>query len=148
MGAKRAVMGRSQPYDILLAAYQKKNHAKQQKAAIQAGAPPPDEVEANAMPVDSDEETEIIVKVFENYRPRPLVAWREAVGAQGLLVRKKANVIRMREALQGAFKPGMFGAQPQPNGVPGSLNMMDGQQQQGQQQQGGGFFANGRSFFH
>ena len=30
MGAKRGVLGRSQPYDILLAAYQKKNHAKQQ----------------------------------------------------------------------------------------------------------------------
>ena len=30
MGAKRAVLGRSQPYDILLAAYQKKNHEKQQ----------------------------------------------------------------------------------------------------------------------
>lgn len=145
MGAKRAVMGRSQPYDILLAAYQKKNHAKQQKAAIQAGAPPPDEVEANAMPVDSDEETEIIVKVFENYHPRPLVAWRDAVGAQGLLVRKKANVVRMREALQGAFKPGMFGQPQQPNGVSGmngSMNPIDGQQQQG------GFFANGRSFFH
>jgi len=30
MGAKRAVMGRSQPYDVLLAAYQRKNQAKQQ----------------------------------------------------------------------------------------------------------------------
>lgn len=30
MGAKRSVMGRSQPYDVLLAAYQKKNQAKQQ----------------------------------------------------------------------------------------------------------------------
>jgi len=30
MGAKCAVLGRSQPYDILPAAYQKKNHAKQQ----------------------------------------------------------------------------------------------------------------------
>lgn len=30
MGAKRAVSGRSLPYDMLLAAYQKKNQAKQQ----------------------------------------------------------------------------------------------------------------------
>ena len=30
MGAKRAVPGRSLPYDILLASYQKKNQAKQQ----------------------------------------------------------------------------------------------------------------------
>ena len=30
MGAKRAVPGRSLPYDVLLASYQKKNQAKQQ----------------------------------------------------------------------------------------------------------------------
>lgn len=30
MGAKRAVPGRSLPYDMLLTAYQKKNQAKQQ----------------------------------------------------------------------------------------------------------------------
>ena len=30
MGAKRSVLNRSQPYDVLLAAYQKKNQAKQQ----------------------------------------------------------------------------------------------------------------------
>lgn len=30
MGAKRAVAGRSLPYDMLLAAYQKKNQARQQ----------------------------------------------------------------------------------------------------------------------
>ncbi len=30
MGAKRAVPGRSLPYDMLLAAYQKRNQAKQQ----------------------------------------------------------------------------------------------------------------------
>jgi SAGA-associated factor 73 len=32
MGSKRAVPGRSAPYDILLAQYQKKNQAKQQRA--------------------------------------------------------------------------------------------------------------------
>ena len=31
MGAKRAVPGRSKPYDLLLAAYQKQNQAKQQR---------------------------------------------------------------------------------------------------------------------
>ena len=31
MGAKRAVPGRSMPYDVLLAQYQKKNQAKQQR---------------------------------------------------------------------------------------------------------------------
>lgn len=34
MGSKRAVPGRSQPYDILLAQYQKKNHAKQSMSDI------------------------------------------------------------------------------------------------------------------
>lgn len=36
MGAKRAVPGRSLPYDMLLAAYQKKNQAKQQSASPQS----------------------------------------------------------------------------------------------------------------
>ena len=35
MGAKRAVPGRSLPYDMLLAAYQKKNQAKQQSESFQ-----------------------------------------------------------------------------------------------------------------
>jgi SAGA-associated factor 73 len=34
MGAKRAVPGRSLPYDMLLAAYQKKNQAKQQSKLL------------------------------------------------------------------------------------------------------------------
>jgi hypothetical protein len=34
MGAKRAVPGRSLPYDMLLAAYQKKNQAKQQSKSF------------------------------------------------------------------------------------------------------------------
>ena len=34
MGAKRAVPGRSLPYDMLLAAYQKKNQAKQQSTSF------------------------------------------------------------------------------------------------------------------
>ena len=37
MGAKRAVPGRSLPYDMLLAQYQKKNQARQQSMYI----PPP-----------------------------------------------------------------------------------------------------------
>jgi len=34
MGAKRAVGGRSLPYDMLLTAYQKKNQAKQQSKLL------------------------------------------------------------------------------------------------------------------
>jgi SAGA-associated factor 73 len=39
MNAKRAVPGRSLPYDMLLATYREKNWAKQQKAAVDANAP-------------------------------------------------------------------------------------------------------------
>ncbi|KAL9055924.1 MAG: hypothetical protein Q9162_003220, partial [Coniocarpon cinnabarinum] len=59
MGAKRAVPGRSLPYDILLAQYQKKNQAKQQKermAAHGAAVDAEDGVGGNGGPVDSDEE--------------------------------------------------------------------------------------------
>ncbi|KAL2106466.1 hypothetical protein VUR80DRAFT_6691 [Thermomyces stellatus] len=72
MGAKRAVAGRSLPYDMLLAAYQKKNQAKQQKAAMDANAPVEDEDE-NAGPVDSDEETAAVMGALANWNPQPVV---------------------------------------------------------------------------
>jgi SAGA-associated factor 73 len=72
MGAKRAVPGRSLPYDMLLAAYQKKNQAKQQKAAIDANAPLEDDEEANG-PVDSDEELQSVMAGVSNWNPQPLV---------------------------------------------------------------------------
>ena len=40
MGAKRAVPGRSLPYDMLLAAYQKKNQARQQSMSSRPKDPP------------------------------------------------------------------------------------------------------------
>ncbi len=47
MNAKRAVPGRSLPYDMLLAAYREQNQAKQQQAAIDASAPLEDAEDAN-----------------------------------------------------------------------------------------------------
>ncbi|KAG7284872.1 hypothetical protein NEMBOFW57_009487 [Staphylotrichum longicolle] len=47
MNAKRAVPGRSLPYEMLLATYRERNWAKQQKAAIDANAPLEDEDEAS-----------------------------------------------------------------------------------------------------
>ncbi|CUS09908.1 unnamed protein product [Tuber aestivum] len=99
MGAKRGVLGRSQPYDILLAAYQKKNHAKQQKAAINAGAPPPDEIEANNILIDSDEETELVMAAVTRSMPQPLE--RHIL----VPVRKKYQYVRMKEMLASALKP-------------------------------------------
>ncbi|KAH9898833.1 SCA7, zinc-binding domain-containing protein [Xylariomycetidae sp. FL2044] len=73
MGAKRAVAGRSLPYDMLLAAYQKKNQAKQQKAALDANAPLEDDDDANTGPVDSDEETAAVMNALRTWRPQPPV---------------------------------------------------------------------------
>ena len=62
MGAKRAVPGRSAPYDKLLNEYQRKNQAKLQKAAFDANAPAGDfDDEAALGPVDSEEEKEAVM---------------------------------------------------------------------------------------
>ncbi|KAL9098302.1 MAG: hypothetical protein Q9187_009683, partial [Circinaria calcarea] len=71
MGAKRAVPGRSLPYDMLLTAYQKKNQAKQQKAAIDANAPLLDETEPGG-PIDSDEEKDAVMAAVARSWPRPV----------------------------------------------------------------------------
>ncbi|KAM5353183.1 hypothetical protein ACJZ2D_016922 [Fusarium nematophilum] len=73
IGAKRAMAGRSQPYDMLLAAYQKKNQAKQQKAALDANALIEDEDDANNGPVDSDEETAAVMVALAQWNPQPLI---------------------------------------------------------------------------
>ncbi|CAK7263489.1 SAGA complex subunit Sgf73 [Sporothrix epigloea] len=73
MGAKRAVPGRSLPYDMLLAAYQKKNQAKQQKAAIDASAALEEEDDPNGGNIDSDEEAAAVMNAMANWRPRPVV---------------------------------------------------------------------------
>ncbi|KAL8819808.1 MAG: hypothetical protein Q9223_001845 [Gallowayella weberi] len=96
MGAKRGVPGRSMPYDYLLAQYQKKNQAKQQKAAMDANAPLVDDPDAN-FPVDSDEEKEAVMAGLARWRPQPL--------AQHVFVgrRTKYNRIRVKEALAQAL---------------------------------------------
>ncbi|KAI9832647.1 MAG: hypothetical protein M1819_004232 [Sarea resinae] len=96
MGAKRAVPGRSLPYDMLLAQYQKKNQAKQQKAAIDANAPLQDEFEATG-PVDSDEEKDAVMAAISRSRPQPL--------EQRILIstRRKYQYVRMKEMLSSAL---------------------------------------------
>lgn len=76
---------------MLLAAYQKKNQAKQQsrlnisiqeyysntvpstEAAIDANAPLEDEEEANAGPIDSDDEKDAVMPAFLHFGTVPLV---------------------------------------------------------------------------
>ncbi|KAI4169841.1 MAG: hypothetical protein LQ343_005390 [Gyalolechia ehrenbergii] len=96
MGAKRAVPGRSMPYDYLLAQYQKKNQAKQQKAAMDANAPLADDTDAHA-PVDSDEEKDAVMAAIACSRPQPL-AQHVPIG-----LRRKHQRIRVKDALANAL---------------------------------------------
>lgn len=147
MGAKRAVAGRSLPYDMLLAAYQKKNQAKQQsmwrtmaflkvasdtnvsaEAALDANAPLEDEDEANAGPVDSDEETAAVMSALAHWNPQPVVP-------QPLLnpIKRQYQLARLHEQLQMAtnggrtniFKVNGFGVQKLPYGHPGLMDTED-----------------------
>ncbi|KAI9737058.1 MAG: Mitochondrial beta-keto-acyl synthase [Cirrosporium novae-zelandiae] len=107
MGAKRAVPGRSLPYDMLLQAYQKKNQARQQKAAIDANAPLQDDFE-NSGPIDSDEETDAIMAAIAHVKSRPLEQ------ARMIPCRRKYQYVRMKEMLSSALSgyrgDGLFSA--------------------------------------
>ncbi|KAI9659394.1 MAG: hypothetical protein M1821_001652 [Bathelium mastoideum] len=96
MGAKRAVPGRSLPYDMLLQQYQKKNQAKQQKALVDANAPILDDFEPNG-PIDSDEERDAVMAAIARSRPLPLATPRPPVS------KSRYQVIRMKEMLAGAL---------------------------------------------
>ena len=128
MGAKRAVPGRSLPYDMLLAAYQKKNQAKQQKAAIDANAPLEDDDDNNAGAVDSDEETAAVMSALAHWNPQPVVP--PPVFAP---IKRQYQLARLHEQLQTAtnggrvniFKVVGFGAQKLPEGHPGLFNNND-----------------------
>jgi SAGA-associated factor 73 len=101
MGAKRAVPGRSLPYDMLLANYQKKNQARQQKAAIDANAPLQEEDLDTALtgPIDSDEERDAVMTAVSRSlsRPQPLVTHTI------FPTRRKYQLIRMKEMLSNAL---------------------------------------------
>ncbi|KAI1313767.1 SCA7, zinc-binding domain-containing protein [Xylaria venustula] len=101
MGAKRAVAGRSLPYDMLLAAYQKKNQAKQQKAALDANAPLEEDDEANGAPVDSDEEAAAVMGALARWNPQPVLP--PPVFAP---IRRTYQLARLREQLQTATNGG------------------------------------------
>ncbi|KAK0674251.1 hypothetical protein QBC41DRAFT_385179, partial [Cercophora samala] len=128
MSAKRAVPGRSLPYDMLLLAYQKKNQAKQQKAAIDANAPLEDEDDVNAAAVDSDEETAAVMAALAHWNPQPVVP--QPVFTP---IKRQYQLSRLHEQLQTAtnggrvniFKVSGFGAQRLPEGHPGLFDGED-----------------------
>lgn len=98
MGAKRAVPGRSAPYDKLLMDYQRKNQAKLQKAAFDANAPNPDDDNLPSGPVDSEEEKDAIMNSI-------LRSWGSEPIYQPIHVplRQKYQYNRMKGMLQSAF---------------------------------------------
>ncbi|KAJ4391581.1 SAGA complex subunit Sgf73 [Gnomoniopsis smithogilvyi] len=122
MGAKRAVAGRSLPYDMLLAAYQKKNQARQQKAALDANAPIEDDDDPNAGPVDSDEEYNAVMSALKNWNPQPVVPQPHLN-----TLKRETQLARLRQQLDAAtdhgrksiFKVKGWGAQRLPPGHPG-----------------------------
>jgi SAGA-associated factor 73 len=145
MGAKRAVAGRSLPYDMLLAAYQKKNQAKQQKAALNANAPVEDEDEVNTGPIDLDEETAAVMGALAHWNPQPLLPQPMFTP-----IRRQYQLARLHEQLQMATNGGRtnifqvvgFGVQRLPEGHPGLL--ADGEDAPGEPDMGG--FARQSSF--
>ncbi|OLL23254.1 SAGA-associated factor 73 [Neolecta irregularis DAH-3] len=100
MGAKRAVMGRSMPYDQLLAQYQRKNQAKQ-AAIANASRPPPvpvfDEYESAPQAVDSDDEVALVMEAIAKSNAKPLE--RKVI----VPVRRRRNFFRTREMFAGAM---------------------------------------------
>ena len=80
---------------MLLNQYQKKNQAKQQKAALDANAPLPDEAESG--PVDSETERDAVMAALQRRRPQPL-AQHVHVG-----IRQRYTNVRLRDLLGNAF---------------------------------------------
>jgi len=90
MSAKRAVPGRSQPYDILLAQWQRKNQTK-------AVAMPKPNVIRDAEDVDSEEAMKLVMDGVAKRFCRPLEQ-RCLVG-----VRRKTRGLKLYEGLKGAL---------------------------------------------
>ncbi|EMC98629.1 hypothetical protein BAUCODRAFT_22007 [Baudoinia panamericana UAMH 10762] len=98
MGAKRAVPGRSAPYDKLLMEYQRKNQAKLQKAAFDANAPDPDDDSLPTGPIDSDEEKDaIMAAIGRSWGGAPLYE------PQPVPLRRKYEINRFRSMLASAM---------------------------------------------
>ncbi|KZZ93520.1 SCA7 domain protein [Ascosphaera apis ARSEF 7405] len=100
MGAKRAVPGRSLPYDMLLQAYQKKNQARQQKAAIDANAPVVDEDNGSGKVNSDDEKDECmsaIERMWANRSSGSLAEYRP------MDTRTKYRMVRVRDMFMQAL---------------------------------------------
>lgn len=99
MGAKRAVPGRSAPYDQLLAAYQRKNQAKIAAGAAAAQQAKEDLVHGATQPLDDDEETHQVLEGVMRSAAYPLE--RKVFMPTNL----RNSFLRMREMFAGAVLP-------------------------------------------
>ncbi|KAL1922963.1 uncharacterized protein VTP21DRAFT_9339 [Calcarisporiella thermophila] len=111
MASKRGVVGRSQPYDVLLAAYQKKStnrfagvppgtsKSSALAAGQQAATHAPSQVEREDVSLDSDEEVNAVLEAVRYHRPQPLLS------RPVLLVNRRARTLRVRDTLLEAIAP-------------------------------------------
>ncbi|KAF9345701.1 hypothetical protein BGX26_002861 [Mortierella sp. AD094] len=96
MSSKRAVEGRSRPYDVLLGMYQKKPvPVKDEKANRDSEIPLAEKEDVN---VDSDEEFNDLLDAVKSYEPLPL-ATRSTT-----YIRRRNNCHRIRDLLYDALK--------------------------------------------
>ncbi|KAG0003150.1 hypothetical protein BGZ79_001570 [Entomortierella chlamydospora] len=96
MSSKRAVEGRSRPYDVLLGMYQKKPvPVKDEKANRDSEIPLAEKEDVN---VDSDEEFNDLLEAVKSYEPQPL-ATRSTT-----YIRRRNNCHRIRDLLYDALK--------------------------------------------
>lgn len=98
MGAKRSVPGRSKPYDVLLAAYQKRNQIKLAELSTQQQIDLENEVLGmSSGPLNEDEEVEQVMAGVFLSRPVPLET------RVVMPVRMKNKFFQMREMLIGSL---------------------------------------------
>ncbi|KAA8905029.1 hypothetical protein TRICI_005357 [Trichomonascus ciferrii] len=97
MGAKRAVPGRSQPYDALLLAYQKRNQVKMASLSTKQQLSLDNEALMEDTPLNEEEEFEQVMSGVMRARPVPLE--RKVV----MPSRLRGDFFRMREMLIGAL---------------------------------------------
>lgn len=97
MGAKRAVHGRSMPYDVLLAAYQKRNQVKMASLSTQQQLELDNEALMDEQPLNVEEEFEQVMAGVVRAYPVPLE--RKVVMPTNL----RTKFFRMREMLIGSL---------------------------------------------
>lgn len=99
MGLKRAVPGRSAPYDQLLAAYQRRNQARVAQGVAAAQAAKDDMESAGVQVLDPDEETHQVMEGLGRNLAYPLER------CTMVPVRSRSRFVRMREMFAGALLP-------------------------------------------